>query len=76
MKNVTWIASICANDDEGAERIDLGYQPHIDSDGNDGYRVITSNGDSIGYYAAQTEEECIIAIYAMYDKWDTFSPLD
>ena len=61
------IAMIRANDEIDGEEIVLGLD-QID----DGYRVIASNGDDIGYYKAQTMDKCVQDIIAMYDRWDSF----
>ena len=65
------IAKIRENDERTGKIIRIGYRRHVYNDER-GWQVCASNGDKIGYYEPQPKDKCIAAIYAMYDRWDTF----
>ena len=65
-------ATIRENDEATGAIIELGLAHFIDDEDNDGFRVVASNGDDVGYYRAQSEEKCEADIVAMWGRWATY----
>lgn len=68
-------ATIRENDKTTGAIIEVGYVPFTDKEGNEGFRVATSNGDDVGYFRAQTAEKCEADIIAMWGRWATYKEI-
>ena len=69
------IATIRENDDRDGEIITISATT-AEYDGEYGYRLAASNGDTIGCYLPRTIEQCREDAWAKWGRWETFIALD
>ena len=68
------IARICGDDIVGGEKIIIGVDKYLDSDGKKGYKIVASNGDDVSStWRALSLKDCIKDIKASWDRWTTFT---
>ena len=65
-------ATIKENDEATGANIELSLASFIDEDDRDGFKVVASNGDDVGYFRAQSAEKCESDIRAMWSRWTTY----
>ena len=68
------IARICGDDIVGGEKIIIGVDKYLDSDGKKGYKIVASNGDDVSStWRALSLAACIKDINLMWGHWTTFT---